>query len=573
MKKILYSTGLFLAGATLLGAATPAAAPPHLEKRGAATQLIVDGQPLLILGGELHNSSSSSLDYLKPIWPRLAAMNLNTVLAPVSWELIEPAEGKYDFKLVDGMLADARSNHLKLVLLWMGSWKNGTSRYAADWVKTDQARFPRVQNQEGKALEILSPLSPANRAADIRAYTTLMQHLAEVDGKDHTVLMIQMENEVGVLGATRDFSDAANAAFAQPVPVELMNYLTQHKNNLSPELKGAWDDAGDNAAGTWTKVFGSGVTADEIFMAWSYSTYMNAVAAAGKAVYPLPVYVNAWIVQPEDHQPGDYPSGGPQARMHDIWRAGAPAIDILAPDIYLPDFPKIVAEYQRSGTPLFIPESRGGVGGAANAFYAIGQCRAIGYSPFGIDGTDPALLVTSSTPAASSFSSSTLAVSSGDPLAQAYAVLKQLTPLILAHQADGGIAGIWLNSTQKTQSVALGNYQLNFSLRSNRRAPNDLPAQGYAMAISLGPDEYLVAGSDVQVTFSPTTGKDIAGLLSVEEGQYVDGQWKPGRRLNGDEVQLGYKLSEEAANGQSGAGLRFLPGGPTLQRVKLYRYR
>ncbi len=579
MKKILrLITVLFSASAALAavpGGPAPASAPPHLEKRGDATQLIVNGQPFLILGGELHNSSSSNLDYLAPIWPRLVMMNLNTVLAPVSWEIVEPSEGHFDFTLVDGMLAAARSHHLHLILLWMGSWKNGTSRYAADWVKADQARFPRVQNHDGKTLEILTPLSAATRDADTQAYTALMQHLRETDSKEHTVLMIQMQNEVGVLGDSRDFSPAANAAFAQPVPAALMAYLTQHKDNLEPELKKTWDDAGDKTSGTWTEVFGNGPAADEIFMAWNYSNYMGAIAAAGKAAYPIPVYVNAWIIQPEDKGPGDYPSGGPQAHMHNIWRAGAPAIDILAPDVYLPDFPKIIAQYTRSGTPLFIPESRGGAAGAANAFYAIGQYRAIGFSPFGIDDANPlASAVSSVSATAGSLSaSSSYNVTSGDPLAKAYAVLSELSPLILQHQEDGTIAGIWLDTNQPTQSVTLGNYTLNFDLRRNRRVPTDVPAQGYALAIRLGPDEYLVAGSDVQVTFAPANPADgIAGLLSDYEGDYVDGKWKPGRRLNGDEVQLNYKLSDDAANGQSGAGLRFLPNGPTIQRVTLYRY-
>jgi hypothetical protein len=283
------------------------------------------------------------------------------------------------------------------------------------------------------------------------------------------------------------------------------------------------------------------------------------------------VFVNTWIIQPEDKGPGDYPSGGPVADVHDIWRAGAPAIDILCPDIYLPDFPQIVAAYARPGDPFFIPESRAGTGGAANAFYAIGQYDAIGYSPFGIEdiASRPALATSApSAPRASAGDGS-----NGDAIGKAYSVLGQLAPLILAHQTDKTIAGVWLNAKQPAQSVPLGNYTLNFDLRRTRNAPNELPSQGYAIAICLGPDEYLVAGTDVQVTFTPNTpGPPIAGLLSVQEGQYQNGAWVAGRRLNGDEVQLRYDLSAAAADGQSGAGLRFLADGPTIQRVKLYRY-
>ena len=571
MRHPLAALVFFYLGAFAAAAPAPAPDLPHLEKRGQVTQLIVDGQPYLVLGGELHNSSSSNLAYLNNLWPRLVQLHVNTVLAPVSWELVEPREGTYDFTLVDGLLAGARSHHLHLVLLWMGSWKNGTSRYAADWVKTDQQRFPRVQNQAGQSLEILSPLSSATRDADARAYLALLRYLREMDGTQHTVLMIQMQNEVGVLGDSRDHSPAANAAFAQPVPADLLSYLAQHQADLQPELRQAWQAAGSKTSGAWAEVFGATPFTDKLFMAWNYARYMDAVAAAGKTAYPLPVFVNTWIVQPEDQGPGDYPSGGPVADVHDLWRAGAPSIDILCPDIYLPDFPKIVASYARPGDPFFIPESFGGARGAANAFYAIGQFDAIGYSPFGIE--DPAR----PPPAAGAVSSPRASAAgdgaNADPLGQAYSVLDQLAPLILAHQVDQTIAGVWLNPQQPSQNITLGNYTLNFTLRRTRNAPNELPNLGYALALCLGPDEYVVSGTDIQVTFTPTSpGAAFAGLLSVEEGQYKDGVWVAGRRLNGDEVQLRYDLSAAAADGQSGAGLRFPAEGPTIQRVKLYRY-
>ncbi len=310
-------------------AATTAHSIPHLEKRGAVTQLIVDDKPFLALAGELHNSSASSRQYMRPIWPRLARMNLNTVLAVVTWDLTEREEGKFDFAVVDGLIEDARHYNMRLVILWFGSWKNGESSYPPYWVKTDRNRFPLVQNAAGKPLNILSPLGAASRDADALAFAALMRHIRQVDGEQHTVIGIQVENECGVLGDSRDRSPAANEAFGGPVPRQLIEYMQQHKATLIPEFRKVWEAAGAKTAGTWEEVFGRELETDEIFMAWNYAQYVGRVAAAGKAEYPLPMYVNAWLVQRTGEKPGSYPSGGPVAQVHDLWRAGAPHIDFL----------------------------------------------------------------------------------------------------------------------------------------------------------------------------------------------------------------------------------------------------
>jgi hypothetical protein len=538
-----------------MSADTPA---PHLEKRGDVTQLIVDGKPYLALAGELHNSSASSLTYMEPIWGKLKAMNLNTVLATVTWEQFEPKEGVYDFALVDGLVREARRNDLKLVLLWFGSWKNSTSRYAADYVKADAQRFPRVINKAGQELEILSTQSRNTLDADTKAYVEMMRHLKQIDSAQHTVIMIQMQNEVGILGDSRDRSPAANEAFAGQVPAELLAYLQQHKDALRPEIRKLWDAAGNKTAGTWTEVFGESAATDEAFQAWNYARFCDHMTAAGKKEYDIPVFVNAWIVQPEDKGPGDYPSGGPQSHVHDLWLAGAPSIDLLTPDIYLPDFPAVIGMYQNKGRAMFVPESRAS---AANAYYAIGQGKSIGYSPFGIDNERNDV---------------------NGPFAAAYAVLDRLAPRILEAQAAGKIGAVFLNRQKTSEKISLGDYTLNIELRTTRGS-NALPEAGYALAILSGPDEYIVSGSDVQVTFTPNTpGAPIVGLSKVDEMKVMPpkksltgtkaGELETLRRLNGDEVQLRYELSQAAEQKQSGAGLRFVAGAPGVQHVWLYRY-
>jgi beta-galactosidase GanA len=444
---------LMLAGP---GSATTAAGParPHLETRNGVRQLVVDGGPFLILGGELRNSSSSSREYMKPIWPRLLEKKLNTVLAVVSWELIEPEEGEFDFSSVDGFIEDARKSNLKVVFLWFGSWKNGLSSYQPYWVKTNPQRFPWVKNRDGKTLDILSTFGDATRDADAKAFARLMRHIRQADGKEHTVLMMQVENEVGIRDDSRDHRPAANEAFAKPVPQALMKYLIKHRATLAPELREVWAANDNKTSGKWEEIFGPGMPAsvklwdksltqedkdklwrklswpvDEIFMAWRYSVYVNKVAAAGKAEYDIPMYANAWLQQPGCPRPGEYPSGGPVPQVHDIWRFGAPKLDFLSPDLYIPQFTETCERFTRNGNPLFIPEANTGGQAGANALTALLKFNAIGFSPFGIDGFGFRRRPqdTNAPPP------------SADAFAQTYAILDYLAPTILENQGKDTI--------------------------------------------------------------------------------------------------------------------------------------
>ena len=549
MKTLLVT--LLLAATSFVSSSGAASSIPVIEQRGAVRQLIVDGQPFLVLGGELHNSSSTSRAYMQPIWPKLAQMNLNTVLAVVPWDLVEPAEGHYDFALVNQLVEDARAHNLRLILLWFGSWKNGFSHYVPEWVKRDASRFPRAQIRSG-TVEILSTFGDASVTADAKAFAAFMRHLRSIDEQQRTVIMIQVQNEVGLHGDSRDRHVAAETAFQQPVPRELIDHLVRHRETLLPETRALWQSSGFKTDGSWADVFGRSPAADEAFMGWHYARYVDRIAAAGKAEYPLPMFVNAWIVQLADEHPGEYPSGGPQAHMLDLWRAGAPHIDLLCPDIYRPTFAEICEEFTRSGNALFVPEARGGEIGPGNAFLAIGRFDAIGYSPFGIDSeVDPA----------------------NGPMHHAYGVLRQLAPQILEHQRQGTISAVLLNKENPTEKISLRGYQLQAGLLLNRRT-NQTPERAYGLIIATGPDEFLVAGSDLQITFAtdPQTDETV-GLGTVEEGCFENGKWVPGRRLNGDEVMLSYDVPALTAAHQTGTGLRFPGTLPTLQRVKLHRFK
>jgi beta-galactosidase GanA len=488
---------------------------PALKKQGTATQLIVDGRPYLILGGELHNSSSSSLAYMEPIWQRMIDLNVNTVLAGVNWELIEPEEGRFDFSLVDGLIEGARRNNLRLIFLWFGSWKNGMSSYVPLWVKEDFRRFPRAQIGDGEKIEVLSTFSEANRNADAAAFAALMRHIREADGRNHTVLMMQVENEVGVLGDSRDRCPQAEKEFSKPVPRPLMDYLLKHRNELVPEIFKRWEASGFRSAGTWTDVFGAGTETDEIFMAWHYARYIEHVAATGKAEYNIPMFVNAWLAGP-DRAAGSFPSGGPLPYDMDVWLAGAPHIDLLAPDIYSPDFTFWCNRYTARGNPLLIPETSGYGNGPHNFFYALGGHDAIGISPFAVD---------------------SIQNPKESELSRTYAAIGQIAPLVLQHQGKGEMIGFVLNKENPSMKKELGGYELEISLDSifGRNAES-----GYGIVMAIGPNEFMGAGGGFRIRFKPKTpGPGFAGIGLVDEGTFQDGKWIPGRRLNGDENDQG----------------------------------
>jgi beta-galactosidase GanA len=347
--------------------------------------LIVDGKPFIIRGGELGNSTFTSMENMVPVWPKLKALNVNTVLAPVYWELIELVEDEFDFELYDELINEARKHDLKLILLWFASWKNSMSSHAPAWIKTNQNKYPRVKDDKGVSQEILTPFSENNLKADMKAFKALMQHIKEIDSDKHTVIMIQPENEIGMLPSARDYSPLANKKFNAPVPDDLIKYLKENKNNLVPEFKTVWEKNGFKTKGTWEEIFGKGSHTDEIFMAWYYARFANKIIESGKKIYSLPMFVNAALNRPNRKPGKGYPSAGPLPHIMDIWIAGGPAIDFLAPDIYFPNIKHWCDLYTRQRNPLFIPEARWDPSAGAKVFFTLGHYEGLGYSPFSVE--------------------------------------------------------------------------------------------------------------------------------------------------------------------------------------------
>jgi hypothetical protein len=485
---------------------------PHLERSGGCTRLIVDGKPFIILGGELQNSSASDLAFMEPLWGKLAGMHCNTVLAPVAWEMIEPEEGRFDFSIVTGLLKGARAHNLKLVLLWFGTWKNAESAYVPGWVKTDQKRFPRAQIEPGLSSRSVSAFSEECCKADANAFRQLMKFLKSADAEHHTVIMVQVENETGLLRAAHDMSPAAMKAFTGSIPVELSAYLKSDGEKMISSFRKNWEACGAKTSGTWNDVFGA--KAAETFMAWHIGRYVEKVCAAGKAEYPLPMFTNTWL--PYGNNPGQYPSGGPTAELIGLWKAAAPDIDVLAPDIYLPDFKMVCKDFTQGGNPLLIPEASA-IGGECNVFWALAEHDAICFSPFGIDSPHP------------------WGINCDSPrLSVSYKFISELIPLICQYQGTGWMRGV-LQTTEENEVIEIGKYRVNIAYQ--RKLANDERGIACGLIIAVGEDEYIVAGSGFSVAFeSKAGGPRHVDFLSVYDGRFVNGEWKPGRLLNGDDT-------------------------------------
>ncbi len=475
---------------------------PHLVRQGDCTQLIVEGKPFLLIAGELHNSSASTLEYVTPVLSRVRAMGLNTVLAPISWEQFEPREGEFDYTLIDGLIEGCQERDLKLVVLWFATWKNGQSTYAPMWLKRDTDRYRRVQKQNGERLETLSPFCEATRDADSRAFAALMRRIRQIDQRS-TVIMVQPENEAGIF-LEMDYGAASLAALDASVPERLMSHLVEHAGELDPRLAATWGDRGTPTKGSWREVFGDNPAAREYLTAWHTASFINHVAAAGRAEHPLPMFVNAWLVQKPSDLPGVYPNGGPVARVIDVYQAAAPELFTLAPDIYLPNFKEVCARYARTDNPLLIPESTVDAG---RAFFAFAEHDAICYSPFGIEER-----------------------ADGDlAFQQAYRVLHELKDTVLAHQGRGSMRGFLREGDEMTHRIELGHYRVDvFYERTD--------APSYGLIVQTAEDEFLVAGVNLRVEFQALDPSVVGYIGHVREVVRRDNEWSTLRVLNGDET-------------------------------------
>jgi len=494
---------------------------PYLGEINGSRCLFVDGDPYWIRGGEIKNSCSANAAYMeKHVWPYVTGLGLNTLLVPLAWESVEPEEGKFDFSLPAQLIDQARGRGLRLVMLWFGLWKNGQSSYVPLWVKEDQKRYFRNVRYPRREMHTpvcsVSPVCEAAVERDAEAFSRFMAFLKEYDRR-HTVICVQVENEVGLLGSERDYSPQAEALFQSEIPQDVAQSF--------------------GVTGTWQQAFGNEACAQ--FMSWCYASAVGRIAAAGADVYPLPMYVNAWTVQYPGERPGSYPAGGPVAEYAQMWRLKAPALQWMSPDIYLPDFAGECGKYAKLDQPLFVPEAVCTPKAAAFGLYLAGQKHSLGFSPYAIEHMGGASQTGAGTGIVQEVfqqANRNQGTMAGDCYLALNRILEALWPTIARHRGQGHVRSFVDRGTVR-EGISMTAYDFRITYHAHPKEEPD----GGGLLIELSDHEFLLAARNCTAEVYPKPGsRTDAEFLYVDEMDVEDGRLVLSRRLNGDDQWLGF---------------------------------
>lgn len=476
--------------------------PAKLERVNGVLRLVQDGKPFLMLSGECLNSSSSTRKTMESSFKCAKQMGMNSILASISWEQVEPVEGKFDFSQIDNILEFANKYDLKVAMIWFATWKNGESSYPPLWVKADVDKYFRTKDSKGMNTTTISPVCTAAMKADAKAFREAMKYLRDHD-KNYRVVAIQVNNEVGSF-VDIDHSKQGLKAYEGKVPSELTAYLASHK--LGGIVEPTWNENGRKMSGTWKQVFGDGDYGKQIFMTWSFASYLNEIAKAGKEEYNIPMFANCWMGGPDANH-ANYPNGGPRQCVIDIYKAAAPCLDWVSPDMYNINFESVFGDYTREDNPLFIPEIS--TGSTPPAYLAFGEYNAQCYAPFGFE-----------------------QVHNNKQFVGEYETLGEILPLISEYQGTGKMHGFIRTRNDPEDKVfefKLGKY--NFHVKSIKGERST-----HGLAIQIGEDEFIVAGVGGYIEFSIDKPGMVTKVGYAEEIEFEEnGNESTLFVLNGDE--------------------------------------
>jgi hypothetical protein len=514
---------------TATGLSIPRSADPrpHFESVGGRPVLYVDGWPFAALAVETHWADliygryAETLHAYDHLFPAAKALGLNAVKVPIKWSMVEPKKGVYDFCYLDHVKAMAERNGLRLVVGWFGHYASGDGNiyrnltgevFAPMYVVEDDVTYPRAVDADGIAHHnaISYDYEPIIEV-ETAAFRAFMEHIRAVDEETHTILLVQVENEIAVFGADRrnrrewrDHSPASNKRFEE--------------TGFADDLK---------------------------YSAWRLSTaWIRRLTDVAAQVYPIPTflnYVGGEIV--------DWMVGGAPGEDVATYMENCPNLAFVGLNLYasrqssVADFRAWLDAYRVSRNLPAITETNSDAGPNAPrlAYLALGEYGAPIFAPW-------ALHVSYPTPYEPYVLEGDTLAHGGPALRDCYLSLrKALAPI--AYYAGTGRLAVFMSpfpgeAHAETRDVA--GAEVRFSCAGD----------GQAIVIHAGEGEFLVVGYRCGVAIStPTARWPAARRIRVECGAWEEGEW----RSEGD-----HPHTINQSNGTVGVGL----SGPAAVYVR-----
>lgn len=444
---------------------------PYLRKTNGRSELMVNGKPFIILGFQWSCDLSSDEAYVESYLPYAREMGCNTVVIPVYWRDVEPSPGNYRLEDLRKRIFACRENGLKMGVLWFGAYKNAQLWYVPDWVYRDEVQFPRVVRKNGEIFENTAcPLGKNTLQRDKAAFLEVLKEIQRVDSEENTVIVVQIENEAGLLATDRCYCGTCSRRYAEE----------------------GWKEA-------------------EEFTATCMAEYIGELAEAGKALYPLPFYANAWLDMLRFDRPGaDYPSGGPNMKNLRIYAKKAPHLDFVAPDTYevsYRDFTRVCRAYAEGAGALYIAEHHTGDGSRAekNIFYALGEYAGIGFDPYCINNNEDPVVTDKGAIAPRIH-----------PYIDSLRAINGALPVILEARGTPRLKGFVQEDAEKNCLVEMGKYAFLMEYKEN----------GRGMVIKLGEEEYVILGTGFNIRVCSRETSEMVVPSRCEWGEYgADGNW------------------------------------------------